>query len=304
MWRPPTRPWSTAWASCTCACAARALREVYKFEVNTRPPRIAYRETITAPGRGPPPPQEADRRRRPVRRGLPAHRAAAARRRLRVRRRGQGRHHPGPVHPAVEKGVREVLAHGAIAGYPVVDVRVIVYDGKHHSVDSKEIAFVTAGKQGLHRRHARGAADRAGAHRARRDQRARPRHGRHHRRPVGQARHGQRHRNGWRQRHGRRQWAGAAVRAVPATRTRLNAMTAGQGRYTLAPSALRGGAQGGAELVAGLGGDELRLQRPVLVGGAQDSTGDDRGGQHQVAGVPDRLPDREERWRSTTSSSS
>jgi hypothetical protein len=43
------------------------------------------------PGRGPPPPQEADRRRRPVRRGLPAHRAAGARRRLRVRRRRQGR---------------------------------------------------------------------------------------------------------------------------------------------------------------------------------------------------------------------
>jgi elongation factor G len=43
--------------------------------------------------------------------------------------------------------VREVLAGGAIAGYPVMDVRVIVYDGKHHSVDSKEIAFVTAGKK-------------------------------------------------------------------------------------------------------------------------------------------------------------
>ena len=40
-----------------------------------------------------------------------------------------------------------MLAGGAIAGYPVVDVRVIVYDGKHHSVDSKEIAFVTAGRK-------------------------------------------------------------------------------------------------------------------------------------------------------------
>ncbi len=43
--------------------------------------------------------------------------------------------------------MREVLAGGAIAGCPVVDVRVIVYDGKSHSVDSKEIAFVTAGKK-------------------------------------------------------------------------------------------------------------------------------------------------------------
>ena len=46
-----------------------------------------------------------------------------------------------------EKGVREVLQEGAIAGYPLQDVRVTVYDGKHHSVDSKEIAFVQAGKR-------------------------------------------------------------------------------------------------------------------------------------------------------------
>jgi elongation factor G len=49
--------------------------------------------------------------------------------------------------PAVEKGVRQVLHHGAVAGYPMQDVRVIVYDGKHHSVDSKEVAFVAAGKK-------------------------------------------------------------------------------------------------------------------------------------------------------------
>ena len=49
--------------------------------------------------------------------------------------------------PAVEKGVLEVMKSGAIAGYPMQDIRVIVYDGKHHSVDSKEIAFVAAGKK-------------------------------------------------------------------------------------------------------------------------------------------------------------
>jgi elongation factor G len=49
--------------------------------------------------------------------------------------------------PAVEKGVRQVLHGGAIAGYPMQDVRVIVYDGKHHPVDSKEVAFVAAGKK-------------------------------------------------------------------------------------------------------------------------------------------------------------
>ena len=56
---------------------------------------------------------------------------------------------PSVYIPAVEKGVREALAAGAISGHPVVDVRVTVLDGKHHSVDSKEIAFVTAGRKAL-----------------------------------------------------------------------------------------------------------------------------------------------------------
>lgn len=54
---------------------------------------------------------------------------------------------PGQFLPAVEKGVRQVLKSGALAGYPLQDVRVIVYDGKHHAVDSKEVAFVAAGKK-------------------------------------------------------------------------------------------------------------------------------------------------------------
>lgn len=49
--------------------------------------------------------------------------------------------------PAIEKGVRSVLASGAFAGYPLTRVRVSVYDGKYHPVDSKEVAFVTAGKR-------------------------------------------------------------------------------------------------------------------------------------------------------------
>ena len=51
--------------------------------------------------------------------------------------------------PAVEKGVRQALDHGVISGYPVEDIRVIVYDGKSHDVDSKEIAFVTAGRKAV-----------------------------------------------------------------------------------------------------------------------------------------------------------
>ncbi|MBF8270409.1 MAG: fusA, partial [Gammaproteobacteria bacterium] len=49
--------------------------------------------------------------------------------------------------PAVEKGVRQVLAEGAIAGYPLQDLQVEVYDGKYHPVDSKEVAFVSAGRK-------------------------------------------------------------------------------------------------------------------------------------------------------------
>lgn len=49
--------------------------------------------------------------------------------------------------PAVEKGVRQVLGEGAVAGYPITGIKVTVYDGKYHDVDSKEIAFITAGKR-------------------------------------------------------------------------------------------------------------------------------------------------------------
>jgi len=123
------------------------LREVYKFEVDTRPPRIAYRETITAPA-------AAQYRHKKQTGG--AGQFGEVHLRVEPLARGEGFQFvdevkggviPTQFIPAVEKGVREVLATGAIAGYPVVDVKVTVYDGKHHSVDSKEIAFVTAGRK-------------------------------------------------------------------------------------------------------------------------------------------------------------
>ncbi len=49
--------------------------------------------------------------------------------------------------PAVEMGVCQVMKSGTIYGYPLQDIKVTVYDGKHHAVDSKEIAFVQAGKK-------------------------------------------------------------------------------------------------------------------------------------------------------------
>ncbi len=52
---------------------------------------------------------------------------------------------PGSFIPAVEKGVEEAMAHGTVAGYPVKGVRVRLVDGKHHDVDSSEMAFKIAG---------------------------------------------------------------------------------------------------------------------------------------------------------------
>jgi elongation factor G len=54
---------------------------------------------------------------------------------------------PSQFIPAIETGVRQVLQSGAISGHPMQDVKVIVYDGKYHAVDSKEVAFVQAGKK-------------------------------------------------------------------------------------------------------------------------------------------------------------
>ena len=123
------------------------LREVHKFEVDTRPPRIAYRETIT---------QNAAAQYRHKKQSGGAGQFGEVHLRIEPLPRGAGFEFvdqvkggtiPGQFMPAVEKGVREALAEGVIAGYPVHDVRVIVHDGKHHAVDSKEIAFVTAGQR-------------------------------------------------------------------------------------------------------------------------------------------------------------
>ncbi len=164
-------------------------------------------------GRRPPSPQEADRRRGPVRRGVPAHRTAAAGRGFRVRRRGEGRHDPRAVHA----GRREGRAAGAAQrrGGGLSDpgrARCSSYDGKHHPVDSKEVAFVAAGKKAF--------LDACIPGKARPQvlepivelevERARAAHGRCQRRPGEQARAHQRHRQRARQRD-RGEGAGAAV---------------------------------------------------------------------------------------------
>ncbi len=123
------------------------MMETYKIEVATRPPKIAYRETITA---------QAEGHHRHKKQSGGAGQFGEVFLKVEPLERGQGFEFvdrvkggtiPTQFIPAVEKGIRQVLEQGPLAGYPVHDVRVIVYDGKHHPVDSKEIAFATAGKK-------------------------------------------------------------------------------------------------------------------------------------------------------------
>jgi elongation factor G len=125
------------------------LQDVYKCEVTTRPPRIAYRETIAAPAEG---------HHRHKKQTGGAGQFGEVFLKIEPLPRGSGFEFvdhvkggaiPYNFMPAVEKGVRQALDAGVIAGYPVVDLRVIVYDGKSHPVDSKEIAFMTAGKRAV-----------------------------------------------------------------------------------------------------------------------------------------------------------
>ncbi len=123
------------------------LRDKYGVEVRTRPPRIAYRETIGG---------KAEGHHRHKKQTGGAGQFGEVFLRVEPLPRGDGFEFvdqikggtiPGQFLPAIEKGVRQVLAGGALAGYPLQDVRVIVYDGKFHAVDSKEVAFVSAGKK-------------------------------------------------------------------------------------------------------------------------------------------------------------
>ncbi|HEY1069223.1 MAG TPA: elongation factor G [Thermomonas sp.] len=125
----------------------RRLKERFGVEVTTHPPRIAYRETVGAAAEG---------HHRHKKQTGGAGQFGEVFLRIEPLPRGTGFEFvdevkggtiPGQFLPAVEKGVRQVLAGGAVAGYPMQDIRVVVYDGKHHPVDSKEVAFVAAGKR-------------------------------------------------------------------------------------------------------------------------------------------------------------
>ena len=124
--------------------AIQALQERYGVEVETRPPSIAYRETIE--GRG-------DARYRHKKQTGGAGQFAEVALRVEPQPRGAGFEFawevtggaiPSQFEASCEKGVRQALEAGVLGGFPVMDVRVSVYDGKHHPVDSKDIAFQVA----------------------------------------------------------------------------------------------------------------------------------------------------------------
>ncbi len=123
------------------------MRERYGVDVVTHPPRIAYRETIAA---------QAEGHYRHKKQTGGAGQFGEVFLRVEPLERGSGFEFvdavkggviPGQLLPAIEKGVRQAMAQGAIAGFPLQDLRVTITDGKHHSVDSKEVAFISAGKK-------------------------------------------------------------------------------------------------------------------------------------------------------------
>ncbi len=119
----------------------------FKLEVETRPPRIPYRETITS---------RAEGHHRHKKQTGGAGQFGEVYLRIEPLPRGAGFEFKDAVKggtiptqyiPAVQKGIEQVLVSGPVGGFPLQDVRVTVYDGKHHPVDSKEVAFVSAGKK-------------------------------------------------------------------------------------------------------------------------------------------------------------
>ena len=120
----------------------------FKVDVSTKPPKIPYRETITA---------KAEGHHRHKKQTGGAGQFGEVHLRIEPLERGSdptlewnwdifGASIPSQFEPAIKKGVIELLGLGAVAGYTIQDVKVSVYDGKHHPVDSKEVAFKTAGK--------------------------------------------------------------------------------------------------------------------------------------------------------------
>jgi elongation factor G len=120
-----------------------------KLSVNTKEPKIPYRETITT---------KAEGHYRHKKQSGGAGQFGEVYLRVEPAERGSdpplqfswdifGGSIPRQYEPAVAKGINEVMLKGVVAGFPLQDISVSIYDGKHHPVDSKEVAFRTAGRE-------------------------------------------------------------------------------------------------------------------------------------------------------------
>jgi elongation factor G len=125
------------------------MEKRFKLSVTTKEPKIPYRETITA---------KAEGHYRHKKQTGGAGQFGEVYLRVEPAPRGAdpsleyswdifGASIPGQFEPAVLKGVNEVMQTGVVAGFPMQDIKVSIYDGKSHPVDSKEVAFRTAGKE-------------------------------------------------------------------------------------------------------------------------------------------------------------
>jgi len=124
------------------------MQNRFKLSVNTKEPKIPYRETITL---------KAEGHYRHKKQTGGAGQFGEVYLRVEPAERNSdpplqyswdiyGGSIPGQYEPAVYKGVNEVMQNGFVAGFPMQDIKVSVYDGKYHPVDSKEVAFRAAGK--------------------------------------------------------------------------------------------------------------------------------------------------------------
>ena len=124
------------------------MQNRFKLSVNTKEPKIPYRETITA---------RAEGHYRHKKQTGGAGQFGEVYLRVEPAERNSdpplqfswdifGGSIPGQFEPAVFKGINEIMQNGVVAGFPIQDVAVSIYDGKHHPVDSKEVAFRAAGK--------------------------------------------------------------------------------------------------------------------------------------------------------------
>ena len=125
------------------------MKNRYKLSITTKEPKIPYRETITA---------KAEGHYRHKKQSGGAGQFGEVYLRVEPAERNSdpsleyswnifGGSIPGQFEPAVAKGVNDVMKSGVVAGFPLQDVKVSVYDGKYHPVDSKEVAFRAAGKE-------------------------------------------------------------------------------------------------------------------------------------------------------------